>query len=138
MSRENVEIVRRAYEAWNRGDAEAATEFLAPDIEWHLPPNFPESGSMRGRDEVVEGIATLSGSWSALRAEVKELIDAGERVVALVRFEGQAAITGLDLEGVSVDGQVWTLRDGQVVEVRMYSGSSGALEAVGLAPRGSD
>jgi hypothetical protein len=51
--------------------------------------------------------------------------------VALVRFHGRATLTGLDLGGVSVDGQVWTLRDGKVVGVQMYNGSSEALEAVG-------
>ena len=136
MSRENVEIVRRAYEAWNRGEPEAAVELLSPEIDWHLPANFPDAGSWRGRDEVVQGLASLSGSWSELHIDVKELIDAGDRVVALVRFQGQAAITGLDLKGVNVDASVWTLRDGKVVEVQMYGGTSDALRAVGLPDPG--
>ena len=51
--------------------------------------------------------------------------------MALVRFHGRAAITGLDLGGVSVDAQIWTLRDGKAVEVQMYNGSSDALRAIG-------
>lgn len=132
MSRENIETVRRAYDAWNRGEPEAAIELLSPEIEWHLPPNLPDAESWRGRDEVVQGLSSLSGSWSELRAEVRDLISAGDRVVALVRFQGQGATTGLPVEGVSVDAQVWTLREGRVVEVRMYSGTDEALEAVGL------
>jgi ketosteroid isomerase-like protein len=132
MSRENVEIVRRAFEAWNRGDAEAATAVLDPDVEWRLPPNFPDAEGWRGRDEVVEGLTAIAGSWDEFRVEVQELIDAGERVVALVRFHGRAAITGLDLEGVSVDGQVWTIRDGRAVAIQMFNGSAAALQAAGL------
>jgi ketosteroid isomerase-like protein len=132
MSSENVEIVRRAFEAWNAGEPEAAVELLDPDIAWHLPPNFPDAEGWRGRAAVVEGLASVTGSWDEFRVEVQELIEAGDRVVALVRFHGRAAITGLDLGGVSVDGQVWTLRDGKAVDVQMYNGTDGALEAVGL------
>ena len=130
MSRENVEIVRRAFEAWNAGDPEAAIELLDPDIEWRLPPNFPDAESWRGRDAVVAGLTTVTESWDEFRVEVQELIDAGDRVVALVRFRGRAAITGLDLGGVSVDGQVWTVRDGKAIHVQMYNGSSDALRTV--------
>jgi ketosteroid isomerase-like protein len=44
MSEENVEIVRRAYEAWNEGGAEAAKQFWAEDIEFHDPLTFPTRG----------------------------------------------------------------------------------------------
>ena len=131
MSRDNVEIVRRAFEAWNSGDPEAAIELLDPDVEWRLPPNFPDADGWHGRDAVVEGLANVTGSWDEFRVDVQELIDAGDRVVALVRFHGRAAITGLDLGGVSVDAQIWTLRDGKAVEVQMYNGSSDALRAIG-------
>ena len=131
MTAENVEIVRRAFEAFNAGDPAAAVELLDPDVEWRLPPNFPDAQVWRGRDAVVEGLATVTGSWDEFRVEVHELIDVGDRVVALVRFHGRATLTGLDLGGMSVDGQVWTLRDGKVVGVQMYNGSSEALEAAG-------
>ncbi len=41
MSQENVEIVRRGFEAWNEGGSELAKEFWAEDIEFHDPPNLP-------------------------------------------------------------------------------------------------
>jgi ketosteroid isomerase-like protein len=133
VSRENVEIVRRIYEAWNSGNAEAAIEVLAPEVEWHVQPNFPDPGTWRGRDEVVQRLTDVAGSWDRLRINVQELIDAGDRVVALVRFHGRSSITGMELEGAGVDAQVWTLRDGLVVDVRMFSGTREALQAVGLA-----
>ena len=43
MSRDNVELVRRAYEAWNAGEFEEAAEVLSPEIEWRLPPNVPDT-----------------------------------------------------------------------------------------------
>jgi ketosteroid isomerase-like protein len=123
MSKENVEIVRRAYEAWNRGDGDVAIELLDPDVKWSLPPHFPDAETWHGRDRVVDGLREMMGSWESLHMDVRELIDEGDRVVARVRFEGRSALTGLDLAGMGVDTQIWTLRDGLAVEVRMFGGA---------------
>jgi ketosteroid isomerase-like protein len=131
MSAENVEIVRSAYEAFNEGDPEAAAALLDPEVEWTLPAHFPDAETWRGRERVVEGLATLAGAWESIHIEVKELIDAGERVVALVHIQGRAALTGLDLGGMGVDAHVWTLRDGRAVEVRMHGGTAEALAEIG-------
>jgi ketosteroid isomerase-like protein len=132
MSRENVEVVRRAYEAWNRRDVDEAAELLAPDIEWQMPPNLPDAETWRTSDEVARGLEAFLESWTELRVEVHELIDAGDRVVALVRYSGQAAMTGLEVEGAGVDAAVWTLRAGRATKVQMYGGTDEALAAVGL------
>jgi ketosteroid isomerase-like protein len=131
MSSANVEIVRRAFDAWNGGDPEAAVDLLDPDVEWHLPPNFPDEQEWHGRDAVVRGLTGVAGSFEEFRIEVQELIDAGDRVVALVRFHGRAALTGLNLGGMGVDAQIWTLRDGKAVDIQMYNGSDEALRAIG-------
>src|ERR1700716_1494690 len=109
MSRENVDVVRRAYEAWNRRDVDAATELLAPDIEWQMPPNLPDVDTWRSSDEVARGLEAFLESWTELRVEVHELIDAGDRVVALVRYSGQAALTGLAVGGQGGGGAGWTV-----------------------------
>ena len=132
MSRENVEIVRRAYEAWNAKDFDAAAEVLSPDIEWRMPGNLPDPARWTSRGEVREGLRAFMESWDELRADVEDLLDAGDQVVALVRFRGRSVVTGLALEGVSTDAAVWTLRDGKVVAVEMYGGTEEALEAAGL------
>jgi ketosteroid isomerase-like protein len=136
MSEENVAIVRAAYEAFNRGDMEAGAAFFDPAIEWSTPPNLPEAGTWHGEEEVMRGVASFLESFESLRADVQDVVAAPDgRVVSLVRFVGLGRDTGLAVEGVSVDAQVWTLRDGRIVRVEMYSGSADALEAVGLEPR---
>jgi ketosteroid isomerase-like protein len=123
MSSENVEIVRRAYEAFNSGNADAAIALLDPEVKWTLPPHFPDAETWQGRDRVVEGLGEMMTSWESLHMDVRELIDEGDRVVARVRFEGRSALTGLDLAGMGVDTQIWTMRDGLAVEVRMFGGT---------------
>jgi ketosteroid isomerase-like protein len=137
MAEDNVQIVRRAYEAFNRGDFDRAVEFLAPDVEWQTPPNLPDPGVWRGRDEVVTRMAELLEKiFDELQVQVEELIEADDRVVALVRYKGRGSSTGLTVEGSGLDSQIWTLRDGKVVRVEMHGGTHAALEAAGLEHRG--
>jgi ketosteroid isomerase-like protein len=127
MSAENVEIVRRAYEAFNGANPEAAMDLLDPDCEWSLPAHFPDAETWRGRDRVAEGLRARAESWDSLNIEVHELIDGGDKVVALVRIHGRAPLTGLELAGMGVDAHLWTLRNGRAVSVRMYGGTEEAL-----------
>ena len=133
MSQENVEVVRHALEAWGRGDREAAADLLDPEVEWRMPPNIPEAGTYRGRDEVVQRLDEFLDAWDALAVTVEKLMDAGDRVVALVRYSGRGRESGIEIGGVSTDAQVWTLRDGKALKVELYAGTADALEAAGLS-----
>ena len=44
MSEENVDLVRRAYDAWNERGPESIEQFWAEDAEFHDPPSFPIRG----------------------------------------------------------------------------------------------
>jgi uncharacterized protein len=133
MSEENVEIVRRALEAWERGDMNAAADLLDPEVEWRMPPNIPEAGTFRGRDEVVRRLEAFREAWEDLAVTVEELVDAGDRVVALVRYSGRGRASGVEIGGVTTDAQVWTVRSGQAVRVELYGGTAAALKAAGLS-----
>jgi ketosteroid isomerase-like protein len=52
MPTSNVDLVRGAYEAWNRRDFDAAFRFLDPDVEVSPPPDLPEAGTYRGRAQI--------------------------------------------------------------------------------------
>jgi ketosteroid isomerase-like protein len=131
MSEENVALVQSAYAAFNLGDFDAAMELLDPEIEWQLPPNIPDTGTLHGLPEVRVGLGGFLESWESFRADVKEVIEAGDRVVVLVRFSGQSNV-GMQLEGAGVDGHLWTIRDGRAIRVQMFSGTDDALDAVGI------
>jgi ketosteroid isomerase-like protein len=132
MSQENVEVVRRALEAWGRGDPKAAADLLDPEIEWSMPPNIPEAGTFRGRDEVVRRLEEFMEAWDDLAVTVEELVDAGDCVVALVRYSGRGRESGIETRGVTTDAQVWTVRNGKALRVELYGGTAEALEAAGL------
>jgi uncharacterized protein len=133
MPQPNLDLVRRAYEAWNRGDLDAAFEFLDPDAEVSVPPEFPEAGTFRGRDEMRRWIGDeLLPVLEDIRAEPQQFFDAGDRIVVFVRYFGRGKATGIDVRGAVVDAHVLTMRDGRIQKLEMYPGTRAALEAVGL------
>jgi ketosteroid isomerase-like protein len=127
----DTELVKRGYEAWNRGDVEGVLSFLDPQIEWRGYTHIPESGTLEGRDEVRAWLERFLDAWEQLEIEVTEQIEAGEQVVALVRFRGTGKGSGVPVEG-GTDAHVWTVREGRIVAVTLYQGTREALQSLGL------
>ena len=134
MSEENVDLVRGAYEAFNRGDLESAFEVLDPDIEVSVPPDFPEARSYRGRAEVRKWLSEqVLPIFEEFRAQPEKFLDADDQVVVFLRYIGRGKASGIEVKGVVVDAHVWTLRKGKIQKLEMYQGTETALEAAGLS-----
>ncbi len=132
MSAQDVNLVRRAYEAWNRGDLDSAFEFLDSDVVISTPPDFPGAGRYHGLAEAKRWAEDFVQMWAEIRAEPEEFIDAGNKVVVFVRYFGRGKESGAEVRGVIVDSHVLTLRDGRVVKLEMFQGTAEALSAVGI------
>jgi ketosteroid isomerase-like protein len=128
MPESNVEIVRRAYEAWNRGDFDAAAEVLDPQIEWQMPSNIPDAGTYRGPDEDRRRLEEFLEAWDEFTVDVEELIDEGDRVIARIRYGGLGSGSGIEVRGASADTHVWTLRDGRAIRLEMRGGTEEAAK----------
>jgi ketosteroid isomerase-like protein len=129
MSRENVEIVRQAWEAYMRHDNEAALALYHPEAELH----HPLDGSVY---EGVDGVRAFFRDWHAawrelLSNDVEEWIDAGDDVIAAMRIRARGRSSGVTVERREWD--VWTLRDGKLWRLRIFTSRAEALEAVGLS-----
>jgi ketosteroid isomerase-like protein len=134
MSQENVELVRRAYEAWNRGDIDAVVQFAAPDGEYRpaslavIPPGM--DAVYFGRDGFARFARDFVDLWDEFSIEPEHVIDRGDKVVALVRLRG------VGRGGVSVEAplaHVITLRDGLCVRLDSYPDRQKAFKAIGLS-----
>ena len=130
MWQENVEIVKRSFEAWSRGDLDAWLAEADPKIEWYVLPDAPDPGPHRGRHVILER-AALWRDMLALRAEVLEYIDAGEYVIMPTRMRGWPP--GSDAEVVLDEVYVSKFRGGKVDELREYRTKAEALEVMGLS-----
>ena len=129
MSRENVEVVLRCCEAFDRGDYQAALDALHPEIEYELS-HFPEGRVYHGHEGVREAFRIWLGTWEDYRQERDELIDAGDEVVVPTREHGRGKGSGVEI--VRATWGVWTMREGKAVRIRFYDTEADALEAVGL------
>ncbi len=130
MSQENVEVVKAAFEAYNRGDLDAWAADADPDIEWHVLPEATDPGPHRGRQVILERGKLWQQMFGGLRVEVLEYIDAGDYVIAPVRMRGRAP--GSDAEVALDEVYVSKFRNGKIVELREYRTKADALEAAGL------
>ena len=132
MSRENVEVVRRGYEAFIRGDVEGVLELMDADVDWR-PGVAPILGvdTLRGRDAVRQFfIRDLSEGLDEFRAEPLSFEDFGETVLVMVRYSGRGESSGLAID--QTFAAVFTVRDGKVVSMEDHWTRAEALEAVGL------
>ena len=132
MSASNLDLVRQAYDAWNRGDLDTAFGFLDPEVEVSTPPELPEAGTFRGRDETRRFIEDALKSWEEIGAEPQSFVEAGDKVLVTVRYFGRGKGSGAAVRGAVVDAHVWTLRNGRAVRLEMYQGTEAAFESVGL------
>jgi ketosteroid isomerase-like protein len=132
MSQENVELVRRYYEAFGQGGLDRCEEFWSDDLE-HRPDTggIDDTGPIRGKQAMRRHIGDWIDTFDEFWWEALELIDAGEdTVVAVERFGGRAKLSGVETNQTS--GVVLTLRDGKIARCREYATRAEALEAAGV------
>jgi uncharacterized protein len=131
MSKENVEIVRRGYEAFDRGDIQTVLSLMDPEVETRLDTAVPDWEPRYGRDGFLKAIETWLAPWETYRIELHEVVDAGERVLAVFRELGRNKGAGHDVEQVGF--HLWTFRDGKAVRFDGFINRSDALEAACLS-----
>ncbi len=117
-SAENVELVRRGFEAFNSGDMATLVEIFAEDAVWHVAGSGVLSGTKQGRDAVLAYFGELGArSQGSFRANVQDIVGGENHTVAIQQTHGEA--NGRTLEMGSVIAFV--VRDGKVTEGREYS-----------------
>ncbi len=132
MSEENVELVRNVFAMIDGGDAEA-WDLLPPDLVIDLSRRLIDPVVLRGPDEMRAFYRDLDATWAdGARLEVEELLDAGEKVLVLIRFSGRGKTSGAEVQALVWN--LWTFRDGEPVKWTYFGDDrAGALEAAGLS-----
>jgi ketosteroid isomerase-like protein len=132
MSQENVEIVRRAYEAFSRGDFEAWLESVHQDAELHEASEIPDTAVYRGHDGLrrwAESVNQLVSDW---HWTPEEFIYQGEDAV-LIRVRLAFRSAGADVPLEQVIFHLIEFQAGEIVCFRGFFDRDMALEAVGLS-----
>ena len=131
MSQENVEIVRRVYDAGNQGDWNAVFRDAPPDLEVTMKAG-PNAGTHRGREEAQAVFEDLLSGFDYWITEPLEFFESGDQVVAIVnnRLRPKGGTSG---EFDYQNGHIWTIREGNLLSLVAFPTPEEALEAAGLS-----
>jgi ketosteroid isomerase-like protein len=131
MSQENVQLVHRLLEVYNERSFDENVELIDADIVWDMSRvELPDGVSYSGRPELRRFVVTWEEGFELEHVEAEEVVDAGERVIAMVHHRGRGKASGVEVD--QRYAMVWTLRDGRAVRMDMYPTREDALVAVGL------
>ena len=138
-SREKLALVERCYrrldeirEATTPGALEDAfLEDFDEKLEVCIPDVYPEGGqTFRGCQGLQRWIDTTREVWDEWRFELERLIDAGDRVVVLVRVVARGGSSGVSLDRQTA--HIWTVEDRRLTRCEVYLDRSEAIAAAGL------
>ena len=135
MSRENVEVVRRVYDAFAQQDDTTPFELYSEDIVWDLshwrraalyakPVYSGHAGVRENWRESLEVLGTVD-------FELVDMTDAGGTVLAAIQERAVGRSSGVPVE--ARHWAVWTLTDGKIVRLQVFDDRREALEAAGLS-----
>ena len=132
MSRENVEIVRSAYQHF-QATGELRPELMAPEVVWDMSKyaGWVERSVYHGVDGARELVEDWTEVWDEWQYELDALVDAGEQVVVIIHQRSRSQFSQLPVTRSLA--QVWTMREGIVIRMEGYSTPGDALRACGLA-----
>jgi ketosteroid isomerase-like protein len=131
MSEENVKLVTRLVEAWNRGDLDAFLALYHPECEVTFPPEVPEPGPFHGRSELRAWTEGFLDAWESHHVDVVGITAEGDQVIAMLRLRGRGAGSGIETD--ETDAHLLTFRDGKITRWQNFNERSEALEAAGLS-----
>jgi ketosteroid isomerase-like protein len=129
MSQANVDVVRRAFDAFNARDVDDLVGLSDPDGEW-LPFRAQVEGiAYRQHEGIRQYLRDMAEDWQSFRIEPLEFHDHGERVAVIGRVRAVGRDSTLEIDTVA--GFVCELRCGRVRRVTSHSNPEAALEAAG-------
>jgi ketosteroid isomerase-like protein len=131
MSEENVEITRRMYAEWERGNFWTGNYF-DPDVRvtW-VDPILAPRPETQGIDELTDGYIEFLRTWETITARAEQILDAGDNVVIEELWKGRGKASGAPTE--VRQSSVLTLSEGKITRMVVYRNLADALEAAGLS-----
>jgi ketosteroid isomerase-like protein len=130
MSQENLEVVRRIYEAFARGDRDGLLAELDPSIRVYGRPSHPDTSVYQG----LEGFLQFSETdWEAFHDvvyEPQDFLTEGRYVTVPIKQRGRGKASALAIEERIVNA--WKVQRGKCVELRIFSTVDEAREALNV------
>jgi uncharacterized protein len=127
MSGENVEVVRKVVDEWNRRDVDALIARATEDFEWHpvLVESVEGGGVFRGHDGFREFLREWNSTWETWKLEAEEIRDLGEQVLVLTRVHAKGRGSGIVLDQSAA--HLFEFRDGLLCRAQTFFDRDEAL-----------
>jgi ketosteroid isomerase-like protein len=125
-----IELTRRAIDAFNSNNAEAMIELGVLEFDWSgsIAPN---QGVYRGEEGVREFVDDQWSMFQELRIEPEEFLTRGRHVIVPITVHGRGR-DGLLVKATSA--QLYTFEDGRPARITLFQSRDEALEAAGARP----
>ena len=132
MPQENVDLVRAAFDAFERGDMDGVLSLCDPEIEITQAADLLGAPQhQHGHAGMLEAFAVWPEQWDDYRIEVISMTDLGDQVMVNQMSRGRGKDTGVPVEMLFTF--LFLVRDGKITEWSIFTREDEALKAVGLA-----
>ena len=126
----NVAFIREFTAAFNRRDVDYMISQLDPEVELHEWPAAPGAGTYRGHAGVRKAFDSWFEVWAWMQVEIVDVVEAGDRVLVTLRQRAKGKGSEVEVEIESFN--VYTVRDGKLTRLELYTEREPALAAAGL------
>jgi ketosteroid isomerase-like protein len=133
MAQENIELIRRTIDFFNRKEIDRALDAMDENLEMDWSNSIgPLKGTYIGRTGVVELWQSFLEAWDEVRWDPQEFIEVDEnRVIVVYQLQMRGSRSGIEIDATSA--QLWTIIDGKGRKVKLYQSKSDALEGARLS-----
>jgi ketosteroid isomerase-like protein len=130
MSQDNVQIAKRAIEAFNARDIEGFVALTTADFEWSPSMSPIESELFIGHDGIRKYFDALGDAWERFHVAPERFLERADLVLMLGRLEGRGKASGAAVDAAL--GMAFDLRHGMISRIRGFLDHAEALEATDL------
>jgi ketosteroid isomerase-like protein len=128
MDEEIAALLRQGMEAFNQGDLERVSSFIADDVEVHASGEVGEPGTYHGREQFVHWNNVWMEAWETFHVDVEEIEQVDEEnFLVHVHQSGRGRGSGLEVSQRVT--YLFTVRDLLTRRLHIYPDRESALAA---------
>lgn len=129
MSQENMETVRKAFAAFERGDLNALLDLMADDMVTHRID--PDGAVYFGKEGFFQSAAEWTEDFDDWTVAAEEFLEGSDGVLVRVRQTARGRVSGVPVESL-----MWfdmRMHEGRIARVTFHTDRARAFEAAGLS-----
>jgi ketosteroid isomerase-like protein len=120
-----TELLRRVYDALARRDFEVLADLADPDFEMDLTDRVLNPATYRGAEGLARFLEEVDELWASMDLAVERVLERDDQALAVLRVRLQGRGSGVELDDRIA--QLWTLRGGKLVRMRLRQDADAAL-----------